>query len=209
VGEVACTGVHGANRLASNSLLEGLVFGRRAAMAIGGGDTRNRDATTGNRQDVEGQRTTQQYAGSVEPVSHAPLPGVFVPAVVAEPLVRGGDATGLVRAAVRRAMWEQVALRRHADGLVAALDELRALATVGPVDPETGNMLVAAQLIAAAALARRESRGGHFRTDYPVPEASLAGHHTLVAGRGAVVPATQWMGDRAVAPAGEAAGGHG
>ena len=51
------------------------------------------------------------------------------------------------------------------------------------VDAETGNMLTVAQLIVTAALARCESRGAHFRTDYPAPDATLQGRHTLVPGR--------------------------
>jgi L-aspartate oxidase len=157
VGEVACTGVHGANRLASNSLLEGLVFGRRAARALAGAADDARVA--------------------------APLPGAFVPARVAAPAVRPGDVAGSVRDAVRDTLWDGCALRRDAAGLRAAGARLAALAAAGPVDPETANMLTVAQLIVAAALAREESRGGHYRTDFPETRAALAGRHTLIAGR--------------------------
>jgi L-aspartate oxidase len=157
VGEVACTGVHGANRLASNSLLEGLVFGRRAARALAG------------------------HADAV--AETAPLPGALCAVRVVEPTVRLGDVAGPVRASVRDTLWDACALRRDAAGLRAASARLAALAAASPVDPETANMLTAAQLIAAAALGREESRGAHYRTDFPETSAALAGHHTLIAGR--------------------------
>ena len=166
VGEVACTGVHGANRLASNSLLEGLVFGRRAAAAIA---------------------ATEASAGGW-PTPAAPLPGQRIAVVVARPAMRAGDIAGPVRWALRRVMWERVSLRRDVAGLREAQRELRQLAASGPVDHETGNMLVAAQLIAAAALSREESRGGHYRTDYPELDHQLDGVHTLVSGSSTAAP---------------------
>jgi L-aspartate oxidase len=174
VGEVACTGVHGANRLASNSLLEGLVFGRRAARALAG------------------------QAGAA--AAAAPLPGAFVPVRVVEPAVRLEDVAGPVRAAVRDTLWETCALRRDAAGLHAGGAQLAALAAPGLVDPETANMLTVAQLIVAAALARNESRGGHYRTDFPETSAALAGRHTLIAGRAGALPVSCGM----VGAAGEA-----
>jgi L-aspartate oxidase len=168
IGEVACTGVHGANRLASNSLLEGLVFGRRAPAAI---------ARAGGLSPLLGGEAGWRLG--------LPLPGGLVPAAVVEPAVRADDVAGPARWALRQVMWERVSLRRDEAGLLAAQRELRRIALSSPVDPETGNMLVAAQLIVAAALARRESRGGHFRVDYPTADAAQAGRHTLVPGRGA------------------------
>jgi L-aspartate oxidase len=76
-------------------------------------------------------------------------------------------------------MWERVSLRRDDEGLLAAASRLRLLAGAGPVDPETANMLFAAQAITACARARRESRGGHYRSDYPDTDPRLAGRHTL------------------------------
>jgi L-aspartate oxidase len=164
VGEVACTGVHGANRLASNSLLEGLVFGRRSARAL---------------------------AGEASVVSEiAPLPGTYCAARVIEPEVRTGDIAGIVRAGVRDALWDGCALRRDAAGLRATSARLAALAATGAVDPETANMLAVSQLIVAAALAREESRGGHYRTDFPETSVALDGRHTLIAGRRSAVATT-------------------
>jgi L-aspartate oxidase len=162
VGEVACTGVHGANRLASNSLLEGLVFGRRAARLIAEQD---------------------------DPARHWPttptLPGVAL--ALADLIMPDADPSLLVddaaRTTVRHIMWAHVSLLRDAEGLARALAELRALAGAQPTDPETASMLFLAQAITAAALARRESRGGHCRTDYPERDPLLDGRHSLVVGR--------------------------
>ncbi len=167
VGEVSCTGVHGANRLASNSLLEGLVFGRRLTHVLAAGTDVKTTASAWPRLPV--------------------LPGEWMDlADIALPTVTTtGPTSEDARAALRRVMWEHVSLRRTAAGLAAARDELRALALSGPVDPETANMLLLAQAIAAAALARWESRGGHYREDCPTRDAARAGRHTLVWGAGA------------------------
>jgi L-aspartate oxidase len=129
-GEAACTGVHGANRLASNSLLEGLVFGARAGDAM---------------------RTAPQA-----PIDAATLAG----------LVRAkGDAARSLRPAaaadVRTIMWKQVGLFRDLDGLNDALEQFGA-----PRDDEP-TVLTVGRLIARAALRREESRGGHYRLDFP------------------------------------------
>ena len=112
-GECACTGVHGANRLASNSLLECLVFGRRAGLAA-----------------LEGQR----FDGDASPLGPA-------------------DDAGA-------ALWHDAGIIRNADGLRRLLDAPHPLA----------------RLVAGCALAREESRGVHFREDFPVESEELAGH---------------------------------
>jgi L-aspartate oxidase len=138
VGEAARTGVHGANRLASNSLLEGAVFGSRAAADI--------LELSPSRAGVSGTRRA-----AIDP---GPAP----------------EAQPDVVAALRDLMWEQVGLVRTGSGLVSALEEMDRLGgkLAGGVG-EAQNMLTAARLIAAAALIRTESRGGHYRTDHPVP----------------------------------------
>jgi L-aspartate oxidase len=157
IGEVSCTGVHGANRLASNSLLEGLVFGRRAAQAL------------------------MDEAPKEWPTAAA-LPGGFISAppaanTVGEP---GLPVASEIRRALQREMWAHVSLRREAVGLAHAGERLAELAGTGPLDPETANLLTVARVIVAAAQERHESRGGHFRLDYPVRDAALDGRHTLL-----------------------------
>lgn len=162
VGEVSCTGVHGANRLASNSLLEGLVFGRRAARLIG----QSLDDPAAERD----WPVTPALTGPWVDVSSIVMPG-------AQP---GAPVAMETRAAIQRLMWERVSLRRDAQGLTSALDELRALAADGPYDPETANMLLVAQGVALAALSREESRGGHYRVDFPERDTSRDGRHTML-----------------------------
>lgn len=136
VGEVARTGVHGANRLASNSLLEGLVFAERAA----------RDLLAAGR----GARGPRRRRGWEVP-----------------PLADRGAAE-VAADAVRTAMWEDAAIDRTGEGLERCLGRLAAIEgrlTEGMT--EERNLVVTARLIAAAALRRRESRGGHYRSDFP------------------------------------------
>jgi L-aspartate oxidase len=168
VGEVACTGVHGANRLASNSLLEGVVFAARAAESI------TTDLATTNR--VWSRRP--------------PFVGEYLP-------VRAVDRTEAdqaLRPEIQSIMWERVGLYRDAQGLERAIAQLRTFAEqpMGTVDDpraatETANMLLVAQLIAASALARRESRGAHARRDFPLPDPFLAGHRFFLTNRSDVV----------------------
>jgi len=128
VGECAATGLHGANRLASNSLLEGLVFGALVA------------------DDVRGQLAAGAMRGT------PPAPQRF--ASPAPPHVLRGAMTG------------GVGVERDADGLRTALDVITRLETTSS-EPALLNMTAAAKLVTAAALARHESRGGHWRSDFP------------------------------------------
>lgn len=132
-GEVACTGVHGANRLASNSLLEGLVFGARAGAAA----------------------LTDSSSSAVKEES--------------EPVEFDLDDWRLdprTKARVQELMWWKVGLIRRAETLQAAVEELNQLAGE-KVNPRTGNFTALARLMAEAALWREESRGGHFREEFP------------------------------------------
>jgi L-aspartate oxidase len=156
-GEAACTGVHGANRLASNSLLEGLVFGARAADAM-----------------LRPPQTAPMKADRV--VLHRGQDRSSLPkggAVAAPDQTPTLDST-----AVRDLMWRAAGLFRTREGLVDAVRRLeRAHATeLRSIDLSTRssadgwrrlNLLTVALLIARAALRREESRGGHFREDFP------------------------------------------
>jgi L-aspartate oxidase len=139
-GEVASTGVHGANRRASNSLREGLVFGARAAADIAG--------------QAPGQaRGKPSAAASVEP---APPAGGWDAAVA--PL----------RAKLRQVMSERVGVVRDGAGLVGALAEIAGIERTGaPLSAGFATAVLTAKLVTAAAWARRESRGAHFPEDFP------------------------------------------
>jgi L-aspartate oxidase len=139
-GEVTCTGVHGANRLASNSLLEGLVFGARA-----------------------GQAAAEDCAG-ISIISAEKLEKIELQSSPFE-RVAGNVATA-VKKRVKRLMWERVGIAREEKSLKRALREFKQIANA-PIGTASRNFVTLAQLIAKAALWREESRGGHYRTDFP------------------------------------------
>jgi L-aspartate oxidase len=151
-GEAASTGAHGANRLASNSLLEGLVFGARVGAKIAG------RPAAGLSLD----------AATVPATASAP---VTVPARATPAAGRPGDA-GMTWARLQGLMWERVGLIRDARGLAAARSELeqaRLELARTPANP-LRNAVEVALLITLAAEARRESRGAHYRSDFPDPK---------------------------------------
>jgi L-aspartate oxidase len=142
---VSCTGVHGANRLASNSLLEGLVFAERVA----------RDMGTLSR-----------------------IPRFPRKAEWRVPVLHDRGAAQVAADAVRVLMWDYAGIDRTAKGLrtcVERLDDLVARLPEGAT--EEANMIQTAELVAMAALMRRESRGGHFRRDFPRPKHKWRGRH--------------------------------
>ena len=120
------------------------------------------------------------------PVGEGPGVGAALDAISIPSGQPGAPIAQSTRQRIQRIMWERVSLRRDADGLAAALAELRALAVTTsaddatPLDPETANMLLVAQAITTAALARTESRGAHYRSDYPDRDPARDGHHTLL-----------------------------
>ncbi|QQR72394.1 MAG: L-aspartate oxidase [Holophagales bacterium] len=144
-GEVASTGVHGANRLASNSLLEALVFGARVARDL----------------------------------AHAELAAVARREALPE-LPQGPAASGEREAELRDLMWRRVGLVRDGQGLAEAVERLAREVTPAPPG-SLGAFATAGWLIAAAAGARQESRGGHFRCDFPATDARLAQRSFAVA----------------------------
>jgi L-aspartate oxidase len=135
-GEVACTGVHGANRLASNSLLEGLVFGARAGQAA-----------IADQSQVQSLKSRVQRLGTLD-------------------LGSGTQMSTAVRKRVKRLMWERVGILRDRDGLERAIAEFDQIARAS-LSTSSKNFVTLARLIAIAALWRQESRGGHYRTDFP------------------------------------------
>ncbi|MBM3756846.1 MAG: L-aspartate oxidase [Acidobacteria bacterium] len=142
-GEVACTGVHGANRLASNSLLEGVVFGARAALSM-------------------------LALEAATPSGGIPQTEVF---------------PAMTESHLRSITWDHCGITRNEDGLAKAADILRSVPMEKRPAPtrqdyELRSMRRVALLIAMAALDRRESRGGHYRSDYP-EKAKEAVHSTL------------------------------
>jgi L-aspartate oxidase len=150
-GEVACTGVHGANRLASNSLLEGMVFGARAVEAVLAG--KDGPAATGALRPV-------LQPGALEPgeigVQQLPTRAPVAGEEPADP-VKG-------RELLQRAMTRGAGVVRSASSLAATAEEVAHLA---PGPGELANLVEIAGALIAAATAREESRGGHRRQDFP------------------------------------------
>lgn len=155
-GEVACNGVHGANRLASNSLLEGLVFGARAARAIAKEHPAKNPAGTARKH---GPHSSQPFTAADPVASFTPPP--------ASP-----ETAKRIRK-IRTAMWQNVGIIRTGAQLRAALDTLKHLARpLAPsrsrTDYEEFNLRLVAEVITRCALAREESRGAHYRADFPI-----------------------------------------
>lgn len=153
-GETAATGVHGANRLASNSLLEGLVFGARA------GQTMMKDAPAGKRQ-----------PGAL-PGSPAPMPGNSSAAQkeTAKNSVKPSAACTMLQN-IRDLMWREVGIMRNGKALADAIKQLEAMELPRSEKPgrsaqELRNMHTLALVMARSALAREESRGSHYRSDF-------------------------------------------
>jgi L-aspartate oxidase len=152
-GETACTGVHGANRLASNSLLEVVVFAKRIL-------ARSREISEGAspwpNQRADGVFHLPQRQPPYLPTSHS-------------------------REAVQALMWDKVGIVRSGQGLEEAARELAAWedAIPNPVDRpsfEEGSLVTVGRLMAEAALLRQESRGAHYRLDFPQPDPAWHRH---------------------------------
>jgi L-aspartate oxidase len=155
-GEVACTGVHGANRLASNSLLEGLVFGALAAEAMIADAPTAQEGSTAVPDAVEGGATSEAN-------------------------------TERWIAELRELMWKDAGLLRDANGLREAQRLLNALAAMMPRGlsrraVEARNLHTVAGVIVGSALGREESRGAHYRIDFPQRDAE-AKHSVMESGR--------------------------
>ena len=149
-GETACTGVHGANRLASNSLLEGLVFAERIAADLAAG-----------------------------------LPPATAPAADRRP---AGLLDPAVAGQVQQLMSARAGVLRSGDGLSGALGGLAALGQQACDKPgadawQATNLHLVASGIATAALSREETRGSHWREDFPDPRDVWRGHLVLTLGQ--------------------------
>lgn len=147
-GEVASTGLHGANRLASNSLLEALVCGRTVGEAVAG-------SLRTPLHPVRAQEIASRLGLEVDdrPFLDDALPHA-----------------GELERRLRDAMWTGAGLERSASGLRRAVDELAELAASAPTGlGELASMVLVARLVVRAATARTESRGAHFRSDFPTP----------------------------------------
>ena len=145
-GEVTCTGVHGANRFASNSLLEGLVWGARAGKAAA---------------DDSGQSTVDSGKWSDHKESN-----------------RSGSGSAIATAVskrVKRVMWERVGILRDRDSLRRAIKEFEQI-EASNLSNSSRNFVTLALLVSRAALWREESRGGHFRSDFPEQRGEFLAH---------------------------------
>jgi len=160
VGETASTGLHGANRLASNSLLECVVLARRVADFVAKAENAN------PAEAPQAARALKAYAPDTMPFRYDAEPGMR------EALDE-----------LHRLMWDKVGILRDEAGLVAALQRIEALSrqmqehqwqAVVPMGTELANQLLLARLVCQAALNRHESRGAHHRIDYPETEPVLA-----------------------------------
>ncbi|MEZ6124761.1 MAG: L-aspartate oxidase [Planctomycetaceae bacterium] len=163
-GEVTSTGLHGANRLASNSLLEGVVFGLRCG--------RNASHSALEMPD----RFAAPFVASARGMSHAGDEEL--------------DVTD-IRNSLRSLMWRNVGISRNAQELQAARQQLDFWANyvcrrdlAEPAGWELQNMMLVGRVMAAAALAREESRGVHLRSDFPDTDPSAARHITISAASG-------------------------
>ena len=149
-GEVACNGVHGANRLASNSLLEGLVFGARAAASM-----LNLKQTP---KEVSESQADSNRPGPVDPPDQ-------------------------LRATIQKMSWEHFGLLRDEPGIRSGLEELQKIASFRPgnlEELELLNLLDCSKLMGSFALQRQESRGSHFRLDFPSTNPAWDGHHSVL-----------------------------
>jgi L-aspartate oxidase len=166
-GETADTGVHGANRLASNSLLEGLVFGARSGQAM--------------MQDAPVSKRTKMSL----PGSPAPKPGETANLVPVAPKLQKLTPAAATLKTIRDIMWNRVGILRSGKELAEAVRLLATLelphnAHPGRAEHELRNLHLLATLIARSGLAREESRGSHYRSDFPYRDDEKFQRHSVI-----------------------------
>jgi len=165
VGEAACTGVHGANRLASNSLLEGVVFAARIGRAL----------------EEEGPGVGS--AGGVDSAEPPNPRWATLPEGAPRTRGRGEARPRGLRERLRRLMTDRVGVVRSGDGLTEAISELERLdlepMEQSPEGFEVANLVELGRAVAELALWREESRGGHWRSDHPAPVEAWRVRQTL------------------------------
>jgi L-aspartate oxidase len=164
VGEAGCNGAHGANRLASNSLLESIVFARRAVQVLD--ETWPEQAAS-----VRWKETGVLTEIELQDESDSSIPK---------------SARNVVdRVELQTLMWDKVGLARTGDQLIETRDELAKWRSADATnrlftDWEDANLLLLSRAVTAAALAREESRGGHFRLDFPETNPLMSKPITIV-----------------------------
>jgi L-aspartate oxidase len=168
-GETATTGAHGANRLASNSLLEGLVFGARTGKAMLA-DHHFKAQPASASAHAAGNPGRRKAARASHSSAHPP------PDPPANPVLEQ----------VRALLWQQVGILRDGRELKRALEELGALEIPPPEEPsrracELHNVWTLAQIVTRSALAREESRGSHYRSDFPYRNDEEFAKHSFIA----------------------------
>jgi L-aspartate oxidase len=152
VGEAACNGLHGANRLASNSLLEGAVYGTRAVHVL--------------------DQPWEPFPAELDWSAPQPVD-----------LADAADGRSFTRDELQQLMWDAAGLSRDGETLAAAAETLAGWTAPDVTDAksaEDANLLIVARAVVASALARRESRGGHYRTDFPDTDPAQARHSGVV-----------------------------
>jgi len=175
-GEVTSSGLHGANRLASNSLLEGLVYGARAGEAAS-------------------EEILAESGGGPADVQEFRVPAFSNPRSVAGPGNGDGDAQGVldladIRNSLRALMWRHVGVEREGESLAEALETVEGWCRyvlpwqfAEPQGWQLQNMLEVARLMIRGAIVRRETRGVHFRGDFPESRPEWLAHIAWQRGR--------------------------
>jgi L-aspartate oxidase len=166
-GETAATGVHGANRLASNSLLEGLVFGARAGIAM----MKDAPGSKKNAGHLPGVPAPKNWNNSSEKSAEKAKP-------------KPAASNGLTQ--LKELMWKCAGILRSGKELKTAIEALRTMGIPQPAgngrfDHELRNLHTLGSLIARSALTREESRGSHYRSDFPYRDDEKFQKHSLIA----------------------------